>query len=558
MAQQQSFETKPVILVVEDNRAQLQTLTDILEQESMQVIGCLTGREAIAVCDQHEIHVAILDLNLPDMTGLDLLKHLKKTSPGIKVIINTAFATLETAVDAVNNEAFAFVQKMGNAEELLVYVHRAFHSYLKGYSSQLELEITQRMEELLAINKALQREIEERQLVVREKEELEKQLRRAHKMEAIGTLAGGIAHDFNNILGIIFGNTRLAIGKTPEDAPSQNNLSAIMKACRRGEDIIFHLSKFGRSEAKKPNPVDIYPVVWESLELLRASLPGNIEIHKDISDATAAIHADSTQINEVVINLCTNAAHAIGEKGGTITVSMMKLGVENSIPAYCNDLAPGEYVRLTVKDTGSGIAADHLDRIFDPYFTTKELGKGTGMGLAISHSIVKSHKGSIIVQSDPARGTTFHVFFPVTSEIPVEEKECTPEIVYGHQSILFVDDEEELVEVARETLVDLGYRVDTFTNPVDALNRFVENPHSYDLVITDMSMPKMTGDTLSAEMLKIRPDVPIILCTGFSELMNEEKAKKIGVREFVLKPLIVRDMAAKVQSSLKSTMQLTE
>ena len=387
---------------------------------------------------------------------------------------------------------------------------------------------------------------------ITEQKKLEGQLHHALKMESIGTLAGGIAHDFNNILGIVLGNTELAMDDVPEWNPARLNLEEILKASLRAKDVVRQLLSFARKTQLEKKPTDIIPIVKDSLKLLRSSIPTSIELRQNIAENVAAIMADPTQINQVLINLCTNADHSMPD-GGVIEVTLKNVALDEDTAAQHADLTPGWYVNLAVSDTGHGISQEEIDRIFDPYFTTKELGKGTGMGLAVVHGIVKGHNGLITVQSEIGKGTTFSMVFPAVEEQAVSEPETGKELPTGDERILFIDDEEPLVKMGHQRLERLGYKVDATTSPIEALKRFRSRPDQFDLVITDLTMPKMTGDKLVKEILNIRPDIPVILCTGFSEKIDEKKANAIGAADYIEKPLDKRDFAFKIRKVLDKT-----
>jgi PAS domain S-box-containing protein len=395
------------------------------------------------------------------------------------------------------------------------------------------------------------RDITDRKQVEREKKKIEAQLQHAHKMEAIGTLAGGIAHDFNNILGIIIGNTELAIDDVPEWNPAMFNLQEILKASLRAKDVVHQLLSFARKTKLEKKPTDIILLVKESLKFLRSSIPTSIELVQNITKNVDTILADPTQINQVLINLLTNAHHAMPD-GGSIEVSLKNRLFDEDTATQHFDLKPGKYVNLTVRDTGHGIPQGDIDhnRIFDPYFTTKEVGKGSGLGLAVVHSIVKSHSGTISVESKIGEGTTVHIYFPVIEKESVIETKPVEEPPTGNERILFVDDEESVVYVGRSILERLGYQVETRKNPIEALKLFRSQPEQFDLIITDMTMPKMTGYKLTREILNIRPDIPIILCTGFSEKINEKKAKEIGAAGYLKKPHDKRALAIRIRQVL--------
>jgi signal transduction histidine kinase/CheY-like chemotaxis protein len=384
-----------------------------------------------------------------------------------------------------------------------------------------------------------------------EKEKLHARIRQSEKIEAIGTLAGGIAHDFNNILGIILGNTELALDNFTEKEPTRRNLQEIRKACLRARDIVRQLLSFARNTEQKRNPTKLIDVIEDSLQFLRATIPTNIDICHDFQAENDTILADSTQIHQVMINLGTNAFHAMQETGGCLGIKLENVLLEEDSRTSQHDLAPGHYLKLTVSDTGHGISPEHKDQIFDPYFTTKEVGKGTGMGLSLVHGIVKSHGGEISVDSETQKGTTVHIYFPVVEEeAPVKETGIAEEFPVGSEKILFVDDEASNVYVGRNRLERLGYQVETRMCPVEALKLFQAAPDQFDLLITDMTMPQMTGDQLVKEILKLRPDMPAILCSGFNEKIDEEKAMEIGIRQYIEKPYDKRFMAKIVRKVL--------
>ena len=384
---------------------------------------------------------------------------------------------------------------------------------------------------------------------ITEQKKLEAQLQHAQKMESIGTLAGGIAHDFNNILGIIIGNTELAIDDVPEWNPAKQNLEEIRIASLRTKDVVQQLLSFARKTKLAKKPTNIIPIVKESLKLLRSSIPTSVEIRQNIAKNIDTILADPTQINQVLINLFTNAAHAMPE-GGIVEVTLKNVELDEVTATQYPGLNLGRYVNLTVSDTGQGIPQEEMGRIFDPYFTTKEIGKGTGLGLSVVHGIVKEHNGLIIVKSELGKGTTFSIFFPAVEEEAIVKTEIDEKLPSGNERILLIDDEESLVKTWHQRLERLGYKVEATTSPIEALELFRSRSDQFDLVITDLTMPKMTGDKLVKEILYIRPDVPIILCTGFSEKIDEKKATAIGAAGYIEKPLDKRDFAIKIRKVL--------
>ncbi|NIO86189.1 MAG: PAS domain S-box protein [Candidatus Aminicenantes bacterium] len=380
---------------------------------------------------------------------------------------------------------------------------------------------------------------------------LEEQLRDASKMEALGTLVGGIAHEFNNVLAIIMGNAELSLVDVPEWSPVHYNLEEIRAASLRAKDVVRQLLSYVRKIEYKKKPLRLIPVVKDSAKFLRAAIPTNIDIHQTINAEADTVLADPTQINQVLINLCTNAYHAMEESGGNLEIAVHNVVLEEDSVNIDPALVPGNYVKVTVSDTGKGISPQIIDRIFDPFFTTKEVGKGSGMGLSVVHGIIKSYGGAISVESEPGKGTTVNLFFPVVEgEAALEFKPVLEESPTGNERILFIDDEKSMVNMAREILERLGYQVETKMSPVEALELFRSKPDEFDLVITDMAMPKMTGDILAKKILTIRPDIPVILCTGFTEKISEENAYEIGIKAFLTKPLVMREFAVKVRKVL--------
>jgi PAS domain S-box-containing protein len=382
--------------------------------------------------------------------------------------------------------------------------------------------------------------------------QLEQQLRQAQKMEAIGTLAGGIAHDFNNILMGILGYAELAKAKTRANEGVQGNLEEIIIAGQRAKELVQQILAFSRQTDQDQRPLDLNVLVKEVCKLLRASLPSTIDIHQIFSEGSFAIVGDPIQLHQVVMNLCANAEYAMRERGGILELKVDR--VRDAIQDKETPLHPtaGSIIRLTVRDTGVGMAPDVVHRIFDPFFTTKGVGEGTGMGLAVVHGIVTSHGGGIDVQSEPGVGTTVTIDFPEveTTSIPEDTKAQELEGLMGQGRILFVEDEQALAKLGEEGLNRLGYEVTMCTSARKALDAFRTDPFRFDAVVTDQTMPAMTGEVLSRELLRIRPELPIILCTGFSHHMTPEKAKAIGIRAFLLKPLIIQELGQTLQKVL--------
>jgi PAS domain S-box-containing protein len=383
---------------------------------------------------------------------------------------------------------------------------------------------------------------------------LEVQLRQVQKMAALGTLAGGIAHDFNNILAAILGFTELSLFEVPYGSRASHNMHAVLTAGKRARDLVQQILAFSRQHVLTQHPVQLHAVIQELMTWLRATLPSTIDIRQQVDPRTRLVLADPTQIQQILLNLCANAEYAMRESGGILSIRLENVEIQEDFIAAHPELQPGSHVRLSVQDTGQGIPPELFARIFDPFFTTKMVGEGTGMGLAVVRDIVASHRGAIVVHSTPRGGTTFEIYFP-SLNTPLHEDVVVEEPVpRGHECILFVDDEPALACLGRESLVQLGYEVICYTSSVDALASFHLTPQRFDLVITDQTMPHVAGEALSRQLRVLRPDIPIILCTGFSHTMSMEKAHALGIQAFLMKPYLSRDLAYTVRQVLDQRM----
>ncbi|MCE5274283.1 MAG: response regulator [Deltaproteobacteria bacterium] len=383
------------------------------------------------------------------------------------------------------------------------------------------------------------------------RQKLEMQLQHAQKMEALGTFSGGIAHDFNNILASIIGNTELTMEEATLSAEQRDCLEEVLIACTRAKDMIRQILFFSRQgEEQEREAIDISVIVKEVVKLLRTFLPTTIEIRQAITGDPAPVMTNPSQIHQIIMNLATNSAHAMREHGGVLTVQVDLAGLASGEQP---SLPEGVYVRVTVSDTGTGIDPAIWDRIFDPFFTTKKYGEGTGLGLSVVYGIVKSIGGAVEVHSDLGKGARIDVYLPRCpehGELASQHYDETGEIPGGNESVLLVDDEVALVEMGRRMLSSLGYHATAVTDSTEAYEIFRSNPESFDLLLTDMTMPNMSGMALAREVLIIRPDLPVVVCTGYAESMTTEQAKRIGVRAFVMKPLSKRDVATTLRRAL--------
>ena len=461
----------------------------------------------------------------------------------------------------------------GNAADLantpfIEFVHPKYRdNVLKMYKSVLNGENPDSSYQFIIVNKSgkeLWVELSTVQLFWEEKpaflnilrdlthqKKVEAQIVQAQKMESIGSLAGGIAHDFNNILSPILGHTELLLMDTPEDSLSIGNLKAINTAALRAKDLVKQILTFSRQDSSELILIKMQPLVKEALKLIRSAISKTIEIKYDINPDGGIIRADPTQIHQIVMNLVTNACHAMEETGGDLRVGLKEIEIDKQ-DMLSQIMEPGVYACLTIADTGIGMNKELTQKIFDPFFTTKAKGKGTGMGLSVVYGIVNKMGGTIRVYSEPGKGSEFKVYFPVdkrySKEQSVQPKEPIP---CGNEQILLVDDEEPILTMEKQVLERLGYQVTSRTSSLEALEAFRANPDRFDLVITDTAMPNMPGDKLSGELIKIRPDIPILLCTGFSQTMSEEKAASLGIKGFLFKPMVMRDLAQKIREVLE-------
>jgi signal transduction histidine kinase len=457
--------------------------------------------------------MAFIDVRMPPgWDGMETAIKIRQFDPQIELVIVTAYSdrSMEEIVQAVGaSDKLLFLRKPFDPEELK--------------------QIARCMTSKWQIANLMEQQRQGRQL-------LEEQLRQAQKMESIGTLAGGIAHDFNNILSAIMGYTDLALMRINDQVKVSQDLGQIRKASSRAADLVRQILTFSRRGHREMHPVQISLVIKEALKLLRASIPTTIDIRTEIN-SEATVLADPTQIHQLIMNLCTNAFQAMMDRGGILGVSLTESEIgQNTIDS--DNLAPGRYVNISVSDTGIGMDQETKARIFEPYFTTKETGKGTGLGLAVVHGIVEGYHGRIAINSQPGCGTTFTVSLPVTTmqALPLPPSSL-PLLSKSHEHVMVVDDEEPIRDLIRQLLTEAGYRADVFANGMDAWQAVSNTPKAWDLLITDQTMPGITGDQLASLVMAIRPEMPVILSSGYVPTMNADQAKKVGVSAYLQKPL---------------------
>jgi signal transduction histidine kinase len=504
------------MLIVDDEPRMTESVKATLQGQGCEIETSNSSKEALAKLQTAVYDVALLDVKMPGLSGYQILDKLDRDEVQTVFIIMTGEASLDSAIEAVRRGASDYVRKPFEPDELLIRVGNAF--------KQKQLK-------------------DERRQIEAENRSLEMQLRQSQKMEAIGTLAGGIAHDFNNILSIILGNTELVRAATPQWDETREHLDKVLTASNRAKEMINQLLSFTRKTESERIPIELKTIIRESMKLLRASLPAKIVIRQQLPNTSFIVEGDSTQIHQIMINLCTNAAHALDPTGGVLEVNLESVSLD-SAAAGVHGLEPGPFVMLSVSDTGHGIDPTIRERIFDPYFTTKGPGEGTGMGLAVVHGIVKNHGGAIEVTSEPNVKTEFRVFLPVVEAEAVQTIAAAEEALpTGEERILLVDDEEMVADIVRQMVSKLGYRVDAFTDSRTALQTFRQYPDRFDLILTDMTMPNLTGKQLAEEVKAVRLDIPIILCSGHQDEFDTADACNIGITEFARKPLSMQQLA---------------
>ncbi len=482
-------------------------------------------------------------VKVTNFSPIDSTAEAEETIGLASIILNkTYFQTLTRQRVLLNSIIFVCAILVALFVSILLarYLSKPLHELTEGakhiaegkLDKPIPVEVTGELANLtVAFNQMLES--------LKEREQLMNELRQSQKMEAIGTLAGGIAHDFNNILSAIFGFTQLSMLKLDQDSEEYHNLSQVLTAAQRAKDLVASILAFSRQSSTKKEAIAIAPVIKEVLKLLRATLPASIEIRQEINMETGTVSIDPVQVHQIVMNLCTNAFHAMGNEKGILDVRLKELEVDSKKAALTPELQSGNYLLFTVSDTGQGMDNELKNRIFDPFYTTKEPGKGTGLGLSVVHGIVTDCGGCVTVESELNQGTTFFLYFPITEgtgtkgdiSLTVPTQKATGEI-------LLVDDEISLVNSGQKMLEYFGFTVTAMTSSPDAYKLFAAQPDRFDAVITDQTMPALRGTELAEKILKLRPDIPIILCTGYSSTVTtEENARAFGIKQLVMKPL---------------------
>jgi two-component system NtrC family sensor kinase len=533
-------------------------------RHAFEITACRQATEAVAAVEaalaqNQPFAVAFLDVRMPPgPDGIWAAQRIRALDPRIEIVIATGYADVDPRLIAQRvppAHKLLYLQKPCHLQEVF---HFAFALYakweaeclLQRHQENLSRTIEMRTRQLRHLNTKLQQDIERQTKSEEEKSLLEARLRQSHKMEAIGTLAGGIAHDFNNILSAIIGYTELALDPSAIAEKTGHYLNQVLRAAQRAKDLTHQILTFSHQRESEDLPTNIALIAKEALKLLRASIPANIAFEQQIDTQAGIVLADPTQVHQVIMNLCANAACAMQASGGVLGVRLAAAQFDAVVEARCNSIEAGRYLRLSVSDTGEGIPAGIMDKIFDPYFTTKKLGEGTGMGLAVVHGIVQKLGGAIQVTSAPGQGACFDIYFPASENTASPAVEPCESLPTGTATILLVDDEGPILEINSESLTRLGYRVVALDSALAALAAVQADPAAYDLVITDQTMPNLLGIELAEKIGAIAPGLPVILCTGFSALVTPAKAAAKGVRALLNKPVLKRELALAVRQVL--------
>ncbi len=515
------------LLTIDDEAAIRRSIKIFFEDSGFNVLEAENGEKGLEICRMEKPDIVLVDLRMPGMGGLEVIKIMAEQMPDIPVIVVSGTGVLEDALEAIRAGADDYITKPVKDMQILEHV----------------IMKTMEKAELKRENRLYQEHLEE--LVEKRTQEL----RHAQKMEALGTLAGGIAHDFNNILTSITGYTELSIINC-KDENVAGFLQNIKQASNRATELVKQILTFCRKGEHERKPVNIAVLLKEAIRFLRSSIPSNVTIRHTINSDSCVL-GDPSQIHQIIMNLCTNAYHAMEDGGGTLSILLEDIKLTHKTTLANVTLSPGRYVKLEVADTGCGMDMDIQQRIFDPYFTTKGSGKGSGMGLSVVHGIVGSCNGAISVFSEPGKGSRFTVFLPVVEDRKTEAMSAGEIVdVEGSETVLFVDDEEQIVDVVRRGLSGLGYHVEAFTEPHAALDAFRTSAERFDIAVMDIMMPGMDGYALARELLKIREDIPVILCTGFFDKVEELRVQDRRIREYMTKPFKIKTLAQTIRSNL--------
>lgn len=541
---------KPKILIVDDKPENIHILMNL--KGDYELLYALNGKEALEILFQEDRpDLVLLDIMMPGIDGYEVCKRLKNNedTKDIPVIFITAMNSDQEETKGLKLGAVDYISKPFNLDIVRARISNTL---------RLKKEMDRRMilsRQLQEMNQNLENIVNEKvfelKLAHKELKENEYRLRQAQKMEALGTLAGGIAHDFNNILFSIMGYSEMTLDSLVPGSIEHSNMEKVMKAGQRAGELIKQILSFCRKTKKERKPISIKPIVKEVLKLIRSAFPPSIEIQADIR-SDSLISADPVEIHQMVMNLCTNALHAMQDNGGILRVLLTDTNIQSNENVQDNSIAPGPCIRLIISDTGCGMSQEIMERIYEPYFTTRPKGEGTGLGLATVYGIVKALGGHISLESEAGKGTKFIIDFPEaehSSTLTKEFKSGKPAPV-GRERILLADDEKYLCELLSSMLEKLGYNVTAYTSGAEALNSFNATPDDFDLVLADMIMPDLDGLELAEQVITIRPEIPVIIISGYSNKNKMKKAEELGVRQFIMKPVLQVDLANAIRKAL--------
>ncbi|MBU0675601.1 MAG: response regulator [Proteobacteria bacterium] len=549
---------KSKVLIVDDRVENLVALERILGDLDIQLIRATSGNEALALTLEHEFALALVDVQMPEMDGYEMVTLLRQ-EPATEhlpvIFVSAVYSGDYYKIKGIEAGAVDFIEKPLKPAMLIGKVRVFLDLYrqrekLQQFSNELERMVEERTASLEVANEKLKNEIKER-------EELETRIRHIHKMEAIGTMAGGIAHDFNNILAIIQGNAQIAVKKMANTEPIDEEIQDILKAASRAKDLVGKILTFSRISQNSKAVIHLQAVVEDSVAMLRSTLPTSVVFKSKICAGCRPVRIEPMEVNQIIMNLFVNATQAMDEKG-TITLGLEEVSLPTPDSKGC-DVEPGVYICLSVADTGCGMDTKTMEAAFDPFYTTKPIGQGTGMGLSVVHGIVRGCGGTITIDSEVGRGTTFRLYFPVVDAeptvpaggpVPSSPEVQEPETDGDGARVLFVDDETSLTLMARKILEREGYRVMTFNHSPEALAVFEKTPEEFDLVITDQSMPELSGVEMAEKMLSVRADIPIVLSTGFSTKVSEENFREKGFCGILAKPYNTSELIQVVAAGL--------
>ena len=560
------------ILSVDDKAENLYMLEALLRGHGHEVDSASNGLDALRLAERGGYDLIVSDILMPRMDGFQLCRELQKDARlrQIPLIFYTAtYTDPKDAAFALSLGAVRFLTKPLEPEKFLAVVAEVAGEnrpvvpppeipvtgpeeesiYLKEYNARLIAKLEKKMLDLEVANKALREDIKERERAARDRERLEAQLRRAQKMEAIGTLAGGIAHDFNNILAGVIGFAELGLQECGNAQVAAGHFREILHASNRARELVAQILTFSRHRDQPRQPLQLDQTVEDALRILRVAMPATVSLKVSVEPGLPAVLADPTHVHQLVSNLVTNGWHAIGGKPGSITVKIASFDVNEDFSHTHPDLRPGRYVRISISDTGHGMSPEIAERIFEPFFTTKESAQGTGLGLSVVHGIMQVCDGAISVYSEPNGGTVFYLYFPALETEDPDAPAGASVAPRGHgERILFVEDEPVLAALGERFLRRLGYLPVAVTDPAEALTRF--RAEYFDLVITDLTMPLLSGLDLAHQIWKVHADTPVILTTGFSASLDAAKAIQLGFRDLLLKPTSIQALGESLQRVL--------